>query len=473
MMRIKYNTPNNRNHNHRLFKTLVGTFTFCLSVFVGVFASVAAPHAAELKIDITQGTVEPLPIAVAPFIGTLDDEVNYGISIANVIAADLERSGLFKPIDSKAFIQSAEAMNTLPRFGDWRIINSQALVQGRTKLVEDGRLRVEFRLWDVFAEQQLVGLAYFTTPENWRRVAHIIADAIYKRLTGEEGYFDTRIVYIAQQSETGSCKATTPMNPFGKRLSIMDQDGENRRYLTDGSSLVLTPRFSPSQQEITYMSYHGNVPRVYIFNIDSGHQEVVGDFPGMTYAPRFSHDGKNIIMSMAKDGNSDIFVQNLQTREVLQLTNHSGIDTSPSYSPDGKYVVFNSDRGGTQQLYVMSNKGGSVRRISHGGGRYATPVWSPRGDLVAFTKMQGGRFFIGVMHPDGSGERLLAEDFKIEAPTWAPNGRVMMFFRKDRTNEDGSGGRSRLFSIDLTGHNEREVSTLCDAADPAWSPIIP
>jgi TolB protein len=428
---------------------------------------------AELSIDITRGTVEPLPIAVTKFIGDTVDEMNFGKSISDVIAQDLERSGLFKPADERAFIQSAESMSSVPRFGDWRVIDVQALVQGRAEIVDDGRLRIEFRLWDVFAETQMVGLAYFTVPDNWRRVAHIIADGIYKRLTGEDGYFDTRIVYIAQQSETGSCRGMTPLNPFGKRLAIMDQDGENRRYLTDGSSLVLTPRFSPTLQEITYMSYHGNVPRVYIFNIDSGHQEVVGDFPGMTFSPRFSYDGSSIIMSMAKNGNSDIYTMDLRTRVDKQLTHHSGIDTSPSFSPDGKFVAFNSDRGGAQQLYIMSSDGDNVRRISHGKGRYATPVWSPRGDLVAFTKMQGGRFFIGVMRPDGSGERLLAEDFKIEAPTWSPNGRVLMFFRKDRTNEDGSGGRSRLFTIDLTGHNEREVATLCDASDPAWSPLNP
>ena len=449
-------------------KRAVGMFLIAASVALA--ASVA--HA-ELKIDISRGTVEPLPLAITPFNGKTDDESSYGRNIADVVAADLERSGLFRPIDSRAFIQTAESLSTLPRFGDWRVINAQALVQGRTEIVADGRLRIEFRLWDVYAEQQMVGLAYFTVPENWRRVAHIIADAIYKRLTGEDGYFDTRVVYIAQQSASGACKATTHLNPFGKRLAIMDQDGENSRYLTDGSSLVLTPRFSPTLQEITYMSYHGNVPRVYIFNIDNGHQEVVGDFPGMTFAPRFSHDGKTIIMSMAKDGNSDIFTLDLRTRDVRRLTRHSGIDTSPSFSPDGRFVVFNSDRGGSQQVYVMDSSGGNVRRITHGKGRYATPVWSPRGDMIAFTKLSGGRFFIGVMRPDGTGERLLAEDFKIEAPTWAPNGRVLMFFRKNRTNEDGTGGRSRLFSIDLTGHNEREVPTLCDASDPAWSPIIP
>ncbi len=421
--------------------------------------------AAELRIDITQGTVEPLPIAITDLVGS-GGGAEYGRNISRVIAADLERSGLFRPIDPKAFIQSEAAALTLPRFGDWRVINAQALVQGRTEIVSDGRLRVEFRLWDVFAEQQMVGLAYFTIPENWRRVAHIISDAIYKRITGEDGYFDTRIVYIAESG---------PQTRRVKRLAIMDQDGHNHRFLTDGTNLVLTPRFSPTLQEITYLSYFGNLPRVYIFNIDSGRQEILGDFPGMTFAPRFSPDGKRVIMSMAKDGNSEIYAMDLNTRVTKQLTFHSAIDTSPSYSPDGAQITFNSDRGGTQQLYVMDANGRNVRRISYGsgGGRYATPVWSPRGDLIAFTKIHRGRFFIGVMRPDGSGERLLAEDFLVEAPTWAPNGRVLMFFRQGRTTKDGKGGRSRLYSIDLTGHNEREMVTPVDASDPAWSPLIP
>lgn len=460
----------NRIRNFPRHAALV--FPVCCLLIVGLTMS-AKPARAELSIDITRGTVEPLPIAVARFVGAGVDEGNFGKSISDVVAADLERSGLFQPIDARAFIQDADALNSVPRFGDWRVIDAQALVQGRVELIADGRLRAEFRLWDVFAETQMVGLAYSTVPDNWRRVAHKIADAIYKRLTGEEGYFDTRIVYIAQQSQNGACRGTTPLNPFGKRLAIMDQDGENRRHLTDGSSLVLTPRFSPTLQEITYMSYHGNVPRVYIFNIDSGYQEVVGDFPGMTFSPRFSYDGTSVVLSMAENGNSDIYTLNLRNREKKRLTRHSGIDTSPSLSPDGQFVVFNSDRSGSQQLYVMRAAGGTARRISHSRGRYATPVWSPRGDMIAFTKLQGGRFFIGVMRPDGTGERLLAEDFKIEAPTWAPNGRVLMFFRKDRTSADGTGGRSRLYTIDLTGHNEREVATLCDASDPAWSPLNP
>jgi TolB protein len=424
----------------------------------------AWPAFAELTIDITRGKVEPLPIAVTNFLGATPGEMQFGRDIAQVIGSDLERSGLFRPIDPRAFIQNEQALNTLPRFADWRVINAQALVQGRARMVEDGRLKVEFRLWDVFAEQQMVGLAYYTVPNNWRRVAHIIADAIYKRITGETGYFDTRIVYIAERG---------PQDRRIKRLAIMDQDGQNHRFLTDGNTLVLTPRFSPSQQEIIYLSYYSGLPRVYIFNIDTGRQEVLGDFPGMTFAPRFSPDGKKIIMSMAKDGNSEIYVMDIGTRAVKRLTNHSSIDTSPSFAPDGKQVVFNSDRGGTQQLYVMDDDGRNVRRISYGKGRYATPVWSPRGDLVAFTKIYQGQFFIGVMRHDGGGERLLAEDFLVEAPTWAPNGRVLMFFRQERSDDKGGGGRSRLYSIDLTGHNEREIITPMDASDPAWSPLIP
>ena len=436
-----------------------------LPVFLAALLGVAVGEArAELRIDITQGNVEPLPIAVTDFYGASAQERRYGADIAGVIAADLERSGLFRALDPAAFIQSAQSLSTLPRFGDWRLINAQALVQGRVEVVPDGRLRVEFRLWDVFAEQQMVGLAYFTIPSNWRRVAHIVADAIYKRITGEDGYFDTRIVYIAESG---------PQDKRKFRLAIMDQDGENHRFLTDGNTMVLTPRFSPTLQEITYFSYFNNVPRVYIFNIDTGRQERLGDFPGMTFAPRFSPDGQKVIMSMSKDGNSEIYTMDLRTREVKQLTSNSAIDTSPSYAPDGSQITFNSDRGGSQQLYVMDASGRNVKRISHGKGVYGTPVWSPRGDLIAFTKITGGKFYIGVMRTDGTGERLLAEGFHGEAPTWAPNGRVLMFYRKGRTNPDGSGGRSRLYSIDLTGYNEREVITPTDASDPAWSPIIP
>jgi TolB protein len=431
-----------------------------------VAAALMAPATAQaqLRVDVTRGYVEPLPIAIPAFFGKSAVAADLGGKIAGVISGDLARSGLFRPIDSRAFIQRAATLRLQPRFGDWRLINAQALVVGSAELRADGRLRVEFRLWDVFGEQQMEGLAYFTPPENWRRVAHIIADSVYERITGEAGYFDTRVVYIA---ETG------PRARRIKRLAIMDQDGANNRFLTDGSALVLTPRFSPTAQEITYLSYSAGKPRVHIYNIDTGQEEVLGQFPGMTFAPRFSPDGNQVIMSLAREGNSEVYIMDLRTRSVRRLTNNPAIDTSPSYSPDGRAVVFNSDRGGTQQLYVMDSDGGNVRRISFNRGRYATPVWSPRGDLIAFTKISGGNFAIGVMRPDGSGERILVQGFLVEGPTWAPNGRVLMYFRQDRRRADGSGGAPQLFSIDLTGQNERRVVTPTDASDPAWSPPKP
>ncbi|MBM3518441.1 MAG: Tol-Pal system protein TolB [Alphaproteobacteria bacterium] len=422
-----------------------------------------APVGAAMQIDITRGNVDPLPIAVARFIGEQPETAKFGADIANVVRADLERSGLFAPIAEASFIQEPEAMRIQPRFADWRLIDAQALVSGAVSTQEDGRLKVEFRLWDVFAETQMTGLAYSTARANWRRVAHLIADAIYKRLTGEEGYFDTRVVYIAESG---------PPQRRVKRLAIMDQDGENNSFLTDGGNLVLTPRFSPTAPEITYLSYFRGRPRVYVYNIDTQQQEPLGDFPGMTFAPRFSPDGRDVIMSLSVRGNSDIYTMDLQTREVRRLTDHPAIDTSASFAPNSARIVFNSDRSGTQQLYVMGADGGNPKRISFGKGRYATPVWSPRGDLIAFTKMHRGRFHIGVMRPDGSGERLLTESFLDEGPTWAPNGRVLMFFRQEPTERSGGGGRTRLWSIDLTGYNERVVITPTEASDPAWSPLI-
>ncbi len=434
---------------------------FAALAFMLLLASGAREGAAQegLRIDITQGQVRPMPIAITDFYGANPNDATTGSNIARVVSADLERSGLFKPLDSRSFIQTVDSLRVQPRFGDWRVINAQALVSGMAEAQADGRLRVEFRLWDVYGEQQMTGLAYFTQPENWRRVAHIIADAIYKRLTGEDGYFDSRIVYVA---ESGTWDHRV------KRLAIMDQDGENHRFLTDGSSLVLTPRFSPSTQEITYLSYFNNRPRVYLFNIDTGQQEMLGDFPGMTFAPRFSPDGNSVIMSMAQGGNSEIYTMDLRTRKVQRLTNNPAIDTSPSYSPDGVRVTFNSDRGGSQQIYTMDASGANVARISHGKGKYGTPVWSPRGDLIAFTRIDGGTFYIGVMRPDGSGERLLTQGYLVEGPTWSPNGRVLSFFR-----QNSGSANPKLYTIDLTGYNEREVVTPLDGSDPAWSPLIP
>lgn len=432
----------------------------CAAFAVLVALLATTPVLAEVRIDITQGNVRPLPIAIPDMVG--DGQI--GADISRVIAADLERSGLFRPIDPKAFIQTPASLMAGVRFADWKQINAEALVQGKVENLGDGRMRVEFRLWDVFSEQQMTGHAYTANLQGWRRIAHIIADEIYKRITGESGYFDTRVVYV---SESG------PKGKRTKRLAIMDQDGENHRFLTNGEDLVLTPRFSPTTHEITYMSYFKGVPRVYLLQIDTGRREVVGDFPGMTFAPRFSPDGNKIIMSMASDGKTNIYEMNLRTRQKRQLTNNAYIDTSPSYSPDEQRIVFNSDRSGGQQLYIMNADGSNQQRISFGDGRYATPVWSPRGDLIAFTKIKGGQFYIGVMRPDGSGERLLSQGWLVEGPTWAPNGRVLAFWKEFPTDDRGRGTGAKMYSIDLTGYNERQMVTPQDASDPAWSPLIP
>lgn len=403
-----------------------------------------------------QGVVAPIPIAIPAFSG---DDPKLAQEVAQVLMADLERSGLFQPLDPASFLEDIRDVNALPRFPDWRQIGAEALAVGRVVRGGDGRLTSEFRLWDVTSGKQLAGQRFTTGSQNWRRVGHLVADQVYERLTGEKGYFDTRVVFV---DETG------PKAKRIKRLAIMDQDGANVRLLTQGQQLVLTPRFNPVASEIAYMGYTKDQPEVFLMNLQNGKTEAVGEFPGMTFAPRFSPDGQSVIMSLQDGSDSNIFVMDLRTRQSRQLTRSGALDTSPSFSPDGREVVFESDREGTQQLYVMGSDGSNARRISMGEGRYSTPVWSPRGDYIAFTKQLAGRFLIGVMRPDGSGERVLTEGYHNEGPTWAPNGRVLMFFRESQGEEGGP----RIYSVDLTGYNERVVTTPSYGSDPAWSPLL-
>ena len=407
-------------------------------LFLVILLNICITHQASalIEIDITRGNLDPLPIAISPLhVDVKSQNVTdlkvkeLGGKISEIIENNFRNTGLFNPLKKDAFVQKPDIAHLKPRFEDWRLIKAQALVTGKL-LIKDEKLKVEFRLWDLAAAQEMTALAFTTTPSNWRRVAHIISDKIYERLTGENGYFDTRIIYV---SESG------PKNQRIKKLAIMDQDGFNTKYLTLGNELVLTPRFNPTNQMVTYMSYFRNKPRVYLLDIETGNQEIVGNFPGMTFAPRFSPDGKKIIMSFAKDGNSDIFTMDLDTRVVERITEHSSIDTSPSYSPNGKFIAFNSDRSGLQQIYVMRSDGSNVKRITFGKGIYGTPVWSPRGDLIAFTKMHKGKFYIGVMRTDGTGERLLTENYYQEAPSWSPNGRVLVFYRETKAGNRGEG----------------------------------
>jgi len=415
------------------------------------------PAKAAVEVDINHGDIQPLPIAIAPLGGTDARTTQLGAEISKVISANLDRSGFFKPLDPASFIDRNMDVAVQPNFANWRAINAQAMVNGRATIDADGRLRVDFRLWDVFNQQQLLGLQFTATPEDWRRIAHKISDQVYKKLTGEDGYFDTRIVFVAESG--------TKMRRV-KRLAIMDQDGANPSYLTDGSYTVLTPRFSSSSQEITYMALRNDSARVYLFNIETARQESLGTFSGMVFAPRFSPDGSKVAFSVDRSGNTDIFAMDLRSHSTSRLTSDPSIDTSPSYSPDGSRMVFNSDRGGSPQIYVMNADGSGQHRISFGAGRNTTPVWSPKGDFIAFTKQTGGSFHICVMRPDGSDERVLTTSYLDEGPTWAPNGRVIMFSRE-------AGGRgSRLWTVDISGRNERQVPYAGSASDPAWSPLL-
>ncbi|HRK19614.1 MAG TPA: Tol-Pal system beta propeller repeat protein TolB [Hyphomicrobiaceae bacterium] len=428
----------------------------------GVAAAVAPGARAQqgqsrgpIDVNVDQANLRPRPIAIPEFGG---DDPKMGADVANVVAGNLDRSGLFKPLDRGAFIERIQDINQTPRFADWRSVGAEALVVGRVKQMPDGRIGADFRLWDTVLGRAIDGQGVAAPLQNWRRLGHIIADRVYEKMTLERGYFDTRIVFV---DETG------PKDRRLKRLAIMDQDGHNVRLLTDGRELALTPRFNPVQQEITYLQYSGQQNRVYVMNLDTGQRSLVSDFSGKTFAPRFSPDGGRLVMSVDEGGAISLVEVDLRSRQPRRLTQTDRIDTGACYSPDGRQIVFESDREGTQQLYIMGAGGGPAQRISRGDGRYSTPVWSPRGDNIAFTKQAGGSFLIGVMRTDGTGERILSSGFHNEGPTWAPNGRVLMFFRESQ----GANGGPKLYSVDLTGYNERQVPTPAFASDPAWSPL--
>ncbi|HEX2135840.1 MAG TPA: Tol-Pal system beta propeller repeat protein TolB [Microvirga sp.] len=429
-----------------------------LAVVLGlgvILMSLAVPAQAQLTLRVGPGSqFQPMPIAISDFVG----EGDLGQRVSGIITNNLQRSGYFAPLD-KARFPERPAFDTAPRFEAWRAAGAQALVTGRVSRDPSGRLKAEFRLWDVVSGQQITGQQYFTDPNFWRRVGHIISDAVYTKITGVGGFFDTRIVFV---DESG------PKENRRKRLAIMDQDGANVRFLTQGDNLVVTPRYSPATQDITYMSQaSGQQPRVQVINLETGSRQVVGNFPDMTSSPRFSPDGQKIVMSLQQGGNANIFTMDLNSRTTTRITNTNAIDTSPSFSPDGREIVFESDRGGQQQIYVMGADGSNPRRISFGEGSYSQPSWSPRGDYIAFTKRAKGGFAIGIMKPDGSGERILTEGFHNESPTWAPNGQYIVFFR-----DPGGQGGGKLYMVDITGRVEQPVPTPSFASDPTWSPLL-
>ncbi len=395
------------------------------------------------------GNFQPINVAVTPFAG------DGGPALTSIVINNFKRSTFINPLDASS-VGGGASPDAAPDMAPFRAINAQYVVTGRSGRGGDGRMKTEFRLWDATSGAQAAGQQYVTDPNNSRRVAHIVSDAIFSKVTGEKGWYDTRVAFV---DETG------PRENRRKRLAIMDQDGANVRYLTHGDDLVVTPRFSPNSQELTYMAFGSEDPKVLLLNIDTGQRETVGNFPGMTFSPRFSPDGQRVVMSLEQNGAANLYSMDLRSRTTTRLSDSTAIDTSPCYSPDGARICFESDRGGTQQIYVMSAGGGGANRISFGDGRYSTPVWSPKGDYIAFTKQGGGNFAIGVMKPDGSGERILTEGYHNEGPTWAPNGLYVMFFR------NGAGG-SKIFMIDVFGRGEFPVPTPSFSSDPSWSPLL-
>ena len=425
-------------------------------------AQQAAPEEGPgpLRIEITEGVVEPLPVALPAFAAT-PEAAALAESIREVVKADLERSGLFRVIDEAAYLTRPAGVSAAPAFENWRVINADALGVGQAGLSRDGRLEARFVLWDVVGGRRMGKiLGWRASPADARRIAHKIADAIHLALTGEPGWFDTRVAFV---DETG------PKGLREKRIAIMDQDGANLRYLTGKEALVLTPRFSPDGNSLVYLSYAGGVPRVWIMDLVTRTREALGTFGGMSFAPRFSPDGTRVALSLSDGGNTDLFEMRLSDRRLRRLSSGPGIETAPTYSPDGRWIAYESDAGGSQQLYVMPAGGGVGRRISFGEGRYGTPVWSPRGDLIAFTKQLRGRFHVGVMTPEGTDERLLTASFLDEAPTWAPNGRALMFFRET----PGPNGAPALWRVDATGRVLTRVETPAAASDPSWGPSLP
>ncbi|HMQ95517.1 MAG TPA: Tol-Pal system beta propeller repeat protein TolB [Amaricoccus sp.] len=434
------------------------------SLVVGLPAALAlrpfaAAAQAPLRIEITEGVIEPMPFAAPGFVPDSAEAADLAARITQVVIDDLTGTGLFREIPSNAHIGRITNFDAPVQFADWKAINAQALITGAAGQRGD-RVSVRFRLWDVFAQTQLgEGLQFEGTAQAWRRMGHKVADAVYSRLTGEGGYFDSRVAYIA---------ASGPKSARRKQIAVMDYDGANPVMLTDGNALVLTPRISRSASQILYTSYEQGAPRVLMIEAGGGRRQVLDDAQGMTFAPRFSPDASRAVYSASTGTGSDIFVVDLASRRRAQLTQTSSIDTAPAFSNDGGQIVFESDRAGTQQLYVMSAGGGEARRISFGEGRYATPVWSPRGDMIAFTKIVGGRFHVGVMRTDGSNEKLLTASYIDEGPTWAPNGRVLMFFRET----PGDTGGPQIYSVDITGRNLRKVPTAGFASDPSWSGLL-
>ena len=409
----------------------------------------AVPARAQLTIDMTRPTFEPVPIAIVDFAG---DRV--GADIANVVRNDLQNSGLFRSIPPSSFIQQDVNASAPPRFPDWRQIGAAGVVVGQVSQA-GGNIKVDFRLWDVVVGNQAAGLSLHQPARQLAaaRPHHRRRDLQARDRRGGLLRHPRRLCRRERPGQRAR-QAHRHHGPGRRQQPLHHRRPHHRASRRASRRRCRRSSTWPTRED-------RSPPRVYLQNVDTGRRELLGNFPGMSFAPRFSPDGTKVVMSIVAERPAATSTRwTCAAARCARLTNTPAIDTSPCYSNDGTQIVFNSDRGGSQQLYVMSAGGGGERRISFGEGRYATPVWSPRGDCIAFTKITGGSFGIGVMRPDGGGERMLATGFLVEGPTWAPNGRVLMFFR-----QQPNSARSRRLGHAAPDRHHRTLRTSDADAD--------
>lgn len=439
----------------KLFKNLL-----CLAIIL--YSQICQ---ATLQVDVSGGNFDPIPIYFGAFAGSQE----LGVNFMAVIEKDLVNSGLFKSLNSGEYKLLAKQ----PNFHKLRSMGADYVAGGKIAYNKNEEITLELYVWNAATGHLVIGHRLNGKMHGWRQLAHIAADMIYSNLTGEKPYFTSKILFI---DETG------PIDNRLKKVAIMDQDGANVAYLTNGEHLTVTPKIAPDRQNVVYTAYIDDSPHTCLQQLKTGARTIVEQSTNGTIAPNFSPDGNGLVMGKLRDnGTANLFLLNIQSMNNMlksqgaqtkavhgeanmrQLTYGNNIDATSSFSPDGKQLVFSSDSSGRQQLYIMKIDGSAKKQLSTGSGSYSTPVWSPRGDYIAFTKKEHGQFSIGICRTDGSEERLLSSGFHSERPCWAPNGRSLIFFK------ESAAGHSRLYSIDIMNQKERLLTTPHDASDPDWS----
>jgi len=381
-----------------------------------------------------------------------------GIQIAQQIVSDLRTTRSIYPTGPENLRHYTPTEAGAPLYPNWANIGAGALVTGYVQARDDGRINVVCYLYDLKQRREMTRKGFAVAATEWKRAAHRCAGAFYTAVTKRPGLFDSRIVYVAA---TGS-----RMQPV-KRIAIMNWDGTDHSYLTQGEVTVTSPRISPDGERIAYMSFAGGMPHIRIMDADGSNDRQLLQSNSMSFAPRFSPDGRVIAFSMAVDGNTDIYVVDANGGYPRRLTTTPGIDTSPSFSPDGKQIVFESDRSGAQQIYVMNVDGSGQSRISFGGGANSSPVWSPDGDRIAFSRWNGSTIGIGIMSATGGDEKILTNGWQDEAPSWSPDSEWVMFQRTQQGTGTGS-----LLMVSIGGGEPKAVATPQPGADPSWSGVV-